>query len=119
MVGKSNRTREEKARIVMEALSNTATIAEICKRHNVVSSTFYNWRDAFVAGGTSALELGKSSNDIKVQREMENLKKIIGELTIVNETLKKLNLQGEVGGHDDSRSTEIHQAVCLQTCRCE
>lgn len=56
MVGKSNRTKEEKTRIVMEALSNTASITEICRRHNVGSSAFYAWRDAFIAAGTAALE---------------------------------------------------------------
>ncbi|MEM4090974.1 MAG: transposase [Thermoplasmatales archaeon] len=57
MVGKSNRTKEEKAAIVMEALSNTAPTAEICRRHNIASSAFYTWRDAFIAGGTFHLNL--------------------------------------------------------------
>ncbi|MGC8618872.1 MAG: hypothetical protein ACP5UZ_09135 [Thermoplasmata archaeon] len=35
MPGKSNRTKEEKARIVMEALSDSTPIAEICRRYNV------------------------------------------------------------------------------------
>ncbi|MEM3192154.1 MAG: transposase [Candidatus Parvarchaeota archaeon] len=88
MVGKSNRTKEEKAAIVMEALSNTARTAEICRRHNIASSAFYTWRDAFIAGGTFSPEPGKSSKDAQHQREIENLKNIIGELTIANETLK-------------------------------
>ncbi len=58
MVGKSSRTKEEKARIVMEALSNTASIAEICRKYNVTSSAFYSWRDSFIAAGTAALEPG-------------------------------------------------------------
>lgn len=90
MVGKSNRTKEEKASIVLEILSNSATIAEICRRHNVTSSAVYAWRDAFIAGGTASLESGKSSKGIQSQREIENLKTIIGDLTIANETLKKI-----------------------------
>ena len=77
MVGKSNRTKEEKASIVMEALSNSASIAEICRKHNVASSVFYAWRDAFISGGTSALEPGKSFTEIRYQKEMEKLKTII------------------------------------------
>jgi transposase-like protein len=92
MVGKSNRTKEEKARIVLEALSNTASTAEICRKSNIASSAFYAWREAFIAGGTSALEPGKSSKDAQYQREIEDLKKIIGELTIANETLKKIQV---------------------------
>ena len=42
MVGKgTHRTKEEKARIVMEVLSNSATISEICRKYNVVSSAVY------------------------------------------------------------------------------
>jgi transposase-like protein len=90
MVGKSNRTKEEKARIVTEALSNNASITEICRRHNVGSSALYAWRDAFIAAGTAALEPGKSSKSLQAQRETEDLKRIIGELTIANETLKTI-----------------------------
>ena len=42
MVGKGTyTTKEEKARIVMEVLSNTSTIAEICRKYNVLSSAVY------------------------------------------------------------------------------
>ena len=90
MVGKSNRTKEEKASIVMDVLSNSATIAEICRRHNVTSSALYAWRDAFISGGTAALEPGKYSKSIQPLREIEHLKTIIGNLTIANETLKNI-----------------------------
>ncbi|MGC8563096.1 MAG: hypothetical protein ACP5NO_07905 [Thermoplasmata archaeon] len=40
MAGKSNRTKEEKVRIVMEALTGNTPIAEICRRYNVTSSAF-------------------------------------------------------------------------------
>ena len=92
MVGKSNRTKEEKARIVMEVLSNTTSIAEICRKYNVTSSALYRWRDDFIGGGTSALEQGKSSREQQLERENGSLKEIIGELTVANETLKKIQL---------------------------
>ncbi|MEM3907418.1 MAG: transposase, partial [Nitrososphaerota archaeon] len=64
MAGKSIRTKEEKAGIVMEALSGSTSIAEICRRYNVTSSFYYKWRDAFIAGGTASLESGKSSDAV-------------------------------------------------------
>lgn len=100
MEGKSSRTKEEKARIVMEALTGNTSIAEISRRYNVTSSAFYKWRDAFIAGGTASLEAGRSSKDMKNQMEIENLKRIIGELTVANETLKKVNSPGEEGRDD-------------------
>ncbi|EQB66067.1 MAG: transposase repeat family ISCc3 [Thermoplasmatales archaeon I-plasma] len=97
MEGKSSRTKEEKARIVMEALTGNTSIAEICRRYNVTSSAFYKWRDAFIAGGTASLEAGKTSKEMQMQREMENLKTIIGDLTVANETLKKIQLSRRGG----------------------
>ena len=62
MVGKGTyRTKEEKARIVMEVLSNSLTIAEICRKYNVASSAIFKWRDQFIAGGTAAIEHGRST----------------------------------------------------------
>ena len=97
MEGKSNRTKEEKARIVMETLSGSTSIAEICRRYNIASSAFYKWRDAFIAGGTASLEAGKTSKEMQMQREIENLKTIIGDLTVANETLKKIQLSRRGG----------------------
>ncbi|MCL4341707.1 MAG: transposase [Candidatus Thermoplasmatota archaeon] len=58
MVGKGTYwAKEEKARIVMEVLSNSSTISEICRKYNVASSALYKWRDEFIAGGTAAMEL--------------------------------------------------------------
>ena len=96
----AQRTKEEKARIVMEVLSSSSTISEICWKYNVASSAVYKWRDEFIAGGTAAMEHGRSTVEASLTRENNELKGIIGELTIANETLKKFNLQGEAGSHD-------------------
>ena len=97
MTGKPTRTKEEKASIVMEALTGSTSIAEICRRYNVTSSAFYKWRDAFMAGGTASLEPGKSSKEVQLRNEVEGLKTIIGELTVANETLKKIQLSRRGG----------------------
>ena len=84
----THRTKEEKARIVMEVLSSYSTISEICRKYNVAYSAVYKWRDEFIAGGTAAIEHGKSTTEASLTREINELKGIIGELTIANETLK-------------------------------
>ena len=78
---------------MMEVLSNTSTIAEICRKYNVASSAVYKWRDEFISAGTAAMEHGRSTVDIEasLSREINELKSIIGELTIANETLKKIH----------------------------
>ena len=85
MVGKGTlRTKEEKARIVMEVLSNSSTIAEICRKYNVASSAVYRWRDEFISAGTAAMEQGKSTVEQSLMRKVDQLKGIIGELTSEN-----------------------------------
>ncbi len=86
------RTKEEKARIVLEVLSNSATIAEICRKYNVASSAVYKWRDQFISAVTVTLDPGKSTNEQKLMRENQELRSIIGDLTIANETLKKIQV---------------------------
>ena len=96
MVGKGTyQKKEEKARIVMEVLSNTSTIAEICGKYNVEASAVYKWRDAFIAGGRAAMEHGRSTVEASLSKEINELKGIIGELTMANETLKKNSFYNE------------------------
>lgn len=53
-MGQRNRTRhstEEKLEIVLAALRNEASIAELCRRHGIAEATFYRWRQQFLEGG--------------------------------------------------------------------
>ena len=88
----THRTKEEKARIVMEVLSNSSTISETCRKYNVASSAVYKWRNEFIAGGTAAMEHCRSTVEASLTRDKNQLMGIIGELTIANETLKKIQL---------------------------
>ena len=93
MVGKGrHRTKEDKVRIVMEVLSNSSKISKTCRKYNVASSAVYKSRDEFIAGGTAAMEHGKSTTEAPLTREINELRGIIGELTIADETLKKIQL---------------------------
>ena len=66
----------------------------------MASSAVYRWRDEFITAGTAAMERDKSTVEQSLMREIDQLKGIIGELTIANETLKKFKLRGEVGCHE-------------------
>ena len=81
-------TGEEKYNIIMESFQNpNITIAEICREHGIAVSLFYKWKGQFLEGGRKGLE-GKDP-DRALVKEVENLKSIIGEMTIANEILKK------------------------------
>ena len=80
---------EEKYNIIMESFQNPdITIAAICREHGIAVSLFYKWKEQFLEGGRKNLE----GNDPEkaLMKENENLKSIIGEMTIANEILKKI-----------------------------
>ena len=56
-------------------------------QHGIAVSLFYKWKEQFLEGGRKGLE-GKDT-DRALVKEVENLKSIIGEMTIANEILKK------------------------------
>jgi len=83
-------TASEKARIVIESLTTSISIAEICRKYNLSPNTFYPWKDRFLESGKSAFSGSPGSNTCKnLQKENDSLKRLIGEITIANDILKK------------------------------
>jgi len=72
-------TAEEKANIVMEILTTSASTAEICRKYNVRPTLVYTWRASFVLAGTRGL----SGTDASDRKEM------VADLALANEFLKK------------------------------
>ena len=87
---KSKFTSAEKSRIILEFLNTNITTAELCRKHNIAPQTYYQWRDKFIAGGKASLN-GTPNGDVckNLQKENDSLKRLIGELTITNDILKK------------------------------
>lgn len=87
---RSKFTPQEKARIILESLNTNISAAELCRKHNISPPTFYQWKEKFVEGGKSSLNR-TSKGDVhkSLQKENESLKRLIGELTVANDILKK------------------------------
>ncbi len=80
----------EKTRIVMESLTTSISVAELCRKHNVSPNTFHPWRERFLEAGKNAFAVAPDGNVCRqLQKENENLKRLIGELTIANDAFKK------------------------------
>ena len=68
----------------------------IARRLGVSENTLYNWRDLFLQGGEAGLANGKGKSDPqvrqieKLERELGERDRVIGELTIANRILKKV-----------------------------
>ena len=83
-------TASEKAIIVLESLTTSISIAELCRKHNLSPNTFYPWKDKFLESGKSAFSGAPNWNVCKqLQKENNSLKHLIGELTIANDAFKK------------------------------
>jgi transposase-like protein len=87
---KSKFTSAEKSRIVLESLNTNISTAELCRKYNIAPQTFYSWKEKFVDGGKASLN-GTPNGDIckNLQKENDSLKRLIGEITIANDILKK------------------------------
>jgi len=68
--------------------SFTATnVAELCRKHGVSVAQFHRWRERFLEGGGKGL--GESSRGNEYQREIDDLKRLVGDQALVIDSLKK------------------------------
>ena len=79
-------TVEQKFQIVMESFTVT-NIAELCRRHGVSVAQFHRWKERFLEGGRRGI--GESSKGNEYQREIDDLKRRIGDQALVIDALKK------------------------------
>jgi len=64
-------TAEEKTQIVLEGLTTSITIAELCRKHSIYETQYYKWREEFVEAGRQRFE-SSGSNDIVKAKENKN-----------------------------------------------
>ena len=88
-------TPEYKLKVVLESLQRDTTLEAVCQRFGVSTSMVHRWRQDFQANAANAL-LDKRHPKQKAQAQgyppgesPDELKRIIGELTVQNEILKK------------------------------
>ena len=85
---------EEKARIVLEGLTTSVQMSELCRRHNLNHAQYYSWRNHFLEAGKRGLVRGATSTEEALQAEINDLKQLVADLTIANSALKKTFLSG-------------------------
>jgi transposase-like protein len=85
---------EDKVRIVLESLNTNISLSELCRKYALSPAVFYHWREKFIQRGKLALAGALKDPQKEKYAENERLKKLIGELTIANDAMKKV-LAGE------------------------
>jgi putative transposase len=72
-------TVEQKEQIVIESFTAT-NIAELCRKHGVSVAQFHGWKERFLEGGRKGLgESSKSSRRNEYQKEIDDLKRLVGD----------------------------------------
>ena len=74
---------EEKFKIILEGLQSQISIAELCNKHEIQQSQYYNWRDKFLRDGACVFQ----NNDVTKREEqlktkMGKMEQMIGKLTL-------------------------------------
>jgi putative transposase len=86
-------TVEQKEQIVIESFTAT-NVAELCRKHGVSVAQFHRWKERFLEGGRKGLgESSKSSRRNEYQKEIDDLKRLVGDQDLAIDALKK-NLRG-------------------------
>ena len=86
---------EEKMRIVMEGLSGAIEITELCRKYNIATSRFYDWKEKLVKNSAKLFDDRgrRNTSDQMVisdqKEEIAGLKDVIAELTRENLEIKK------------------------------
>lgn len=85
---------EKRYQIVKEALSQKEPIGRIARRYQVSEALIYRWRDKFFEGGKAALAFegrhGFQGERAELERQVEELRKLIGEQAVEISFLKRL-----------------------------
>jgi transposase-like protein len=84
---------EQKLKVLKEARLSGASIAEVCRRHQITTSQYYQWEKIAEEGSRQALggehKQKPSQREERLQRENERLRSVVLEITAENLDLKK------------------------------
>jgi transposase len=74
---------EQKLKIVLEGLSGQIEISKLCNKHQISQPLYYRWREQLLQYGHQAFDTKNiTKKEKRLQNENQQLKQIIGDLTI-------------------------------------
>ncbi len=80
-----------KAKVAIEAIASKKELIEISTEHNISKTTICEWRDKLISEASELfIPFHEKDRQVKqLKADLEDLQKIIGEVTIENSFLKK------------------------------
>ena len=94
MAAKRVYTSEEKLKIVLEGMSGTISVADLCRKYDLKPARFYYWKDQLLNSAPEIFEnRGRKVDEDRIRaqkdREIESLKATIAEVVQENLEIKK------------------------------
>ncbi len=85
---------EEKIRIVLEGMRGEESIAELCRREGLNQNVYYRWSKEFLEAGKQRLagdikREASSTEVINLKKENDQLKRLVADILLKNDVLKK------------------------------
>ena len=85
---------EEKIRIVLEGMRGEESIAELCRREGLNQNVYYRWSKGFLEAGKQRLagdikREASSSEVTDLKKENDQLKRLVADIMLKNDMLKK------------------------------
>ena len=85
---------EEKIRIVLECMRGEESIAELCRREGLNQNVYYRWSKEFLEAGKQRLagDIKREANSSEVtdlKKENGQLKRLVADIMLKNDVLKK------------------------------
>ena len=92
---------EEKIRIVLEGMRGEESIAELCRREGLNQNVYYRWSKEFLEAGKQRLagdikREASSSEVTDLKKENDQLKRLLADIMLKNDVLKKVCLAWSV-----------------------
>ena len=81
-------TISRKTAIVLDLLRG-GDAGELARRHGLSQAQLFAWRDRFLEGGQAALKARRGQRTAERERQVRELERKVGQLTVENELLKK------------------------------
>jgi transposase-like protein len=90
---RTRRSAKEKLQIIKECQQSGASVSEVCRRHGIATTQYYQWLKQAEAAAVEAFQNGKretpSRREQRQQAELERMRAVIAEITAENLELKK------------------------------
>lgn len=80
-------TSKFKTKVVLEALSERYTLAQLAERHQLHPNQISQWKKQFLSNAEAVFEMGVKSPQQESDNEKDRLLKTIGELKVQNDFL--------------------------------